>query len=55
MKPSNQIESNNPRATQPEQTVTLIKILALGERQLEEGRVYLVSEAIKNLRQRQNG
>ena len=36
---------------QTEQTLALLKILALGNRQIEEGRTVSASEALKSLRQ----
>ena len=41
------------RATQ--ETLALLKILALGKRQVEEGRVVPLAEAIRRLRARRTG
>lgn len=40
---------------QTQETLALLKILALGSRQVEEGQVQPVAEAMKSLRQRRKG
>jgi hypothetical protein len=40
---------------QTQETMALLKILALGTRQIEEGRVLPAEEAIKGLREGQEG
>jgi prevent-host-death family protein len=40
---------------QTQETMALLKILALGTRQIEEGKVQPAEDAIKRLRQRQEG
>lgn len=40
---------------QTQETLALLKILALGSRQVEEGRVQPIAEAMASLRQRRKG
>jgi prevent-host-death family protein len=40
---------------QTQETMALLKILALGSRQIEEGKVQTVAEAFKRLRERREG
>ena len=39
---------------QTQETIALLKILALGNRQVEEGRVQLAADAIQSIRERRN-
>ena len=39
---------------QQQETMALLKVLALGNRQIEEGNVHAVSDAIKFIRERRN-
>ena len=40
---------------QTQETIALLKILALGNRQIEQGRIAPASEAIRRLRQKRSG